>query len=199
METPESHQEPEGSNGVAVEVRTGTKAKGEPMNPLAEWSEDLPAVPYEERSQLPDCAAVYFIFLDGGLVYVGMSECLRGRIYTHHHTARLAALPGRVSIRYRALDLNRPDLAEIEKQAIHLYSPCWNRPKVEQPATPLRLIQLRLDDDLIQEIEAWRIQFITSEQKVRNIEQGALGALHIRLKRKKIEKDQDGHSRQADT
>lgn len=87
----------------------------------------LPALPLEERKDLPMCGAVYFALGERGeVLYIGKAVNLRSRwqAKTHHRYEQLSTMPG---VRLAWLVVSEPALLdEIERACIEHFQPALN-------------------------------------------------------------------------
>jgi hypothetical protein len=143
--------------------------------------QSLPNLSLEERSQLPNVPAIYFVLSQGdSILYIGRAKSLCLRWQTHH---RIAAFKTLSSIRIAWLTVSSPALLpQIEKALIEHFHPPYNghnRPH------ELRQTTFRIDPDLLRRARFYLdeegksvAQFVVEqlERYVREHEEG--GSLH---------------------
>jgi len=90
------------------------------IDPLA-----LPSLPLGERSQLPNCPAIYFVLDGEQILYIGQTVNLAQRWATHHRWSELKALKS--SGRIAWLECSEVSLlSEIETALINHFAPPMN-------------------------------------------------------------------------
>lgn len=99
------------------------------LNPL-----HLPSVPLNERNQLPNCAAIYFVIdANDRVLYVGKAKNLLARWRNHHRIYKLKEIDKDYPIRIAWQAWNTEDLDEAEKSSIKRFQPLLNNTEVETP------------------------------------------------------------------
>ena len=94
----------------------------------------LPSVPLGERTQLPDCAAIYFaIDTNNRVLYVGKAKKLVVRWKNHHRIHKLEEIDKECSVRIAWQVWNEEDLDEAERSSIKRFHPLLNYTQVETP------------------------------------------------------------------
>jgi len=100
----------------------------------------LPSVPLDERSALPDTAAIYFVIEGDTVLYVGQSINLHQRWLAHHRLTQLNEYGG---CRIAWMQVDDADLLdELERACIEHFSPVLNgtvQYDVERWALTIRL------------------------------------------------------------
>lgn len=81
-------------------------------------------VDYKERSKLPAKSGIYFVKWGGSVLYIGQANNIRARWRTHHMTAHIKKLWGRVVISY--ILLSPEHLNAQENIFIQRYNPPFN-------------------------------------------------------------------------
>jgi len=118
----------------------------------------LPSLPLEDRRQLPNCAAIYFVLdSDDVALYIGQSIALSRRWMAHHRAKQLQGLEG---IRIAWLEVSDTALLDdIEQACIDHFAPSLNG-----VARPIgcrnikegeRWRQVRLPDEASARLDAW--------------------------------------------
>jgi GIY-YIG catalytic domain len=99
----------------------------------------LPSVVFTARQTLPCCSCVYFaLSAEGAVLYVGQSQNLRERWYSHHRTEELRML-GCVSIAWYVAPVE--DGPDLENALIQHYQPAlngWKDRPVPRPSFPIK-------------------------------------------------------------
>lgn len=90
------------------------------INPLT-----LPSLPLVERSQLPNCPAIYFVMQSDCVLYIGKSVNLVQRWVAHHKWYQLIKLDGTVKIAWLECT-DEALLTQIETALIKQFKPELN-------------------------------------------------------------------------
>lgn len=102
------------------------------INPLA-----LPSLPLKERSNLPDCSAIYFVIADDNVVYIGKAASLASRWVNHHKWSELKKIDCPVKIAWLECS-NAKLLDDIETALIEQFRPKLNIAKCKFSKKELR-------------------------------------------------------------
>jgi len=84
----------------------------------------LPSVSIDERRELPDTAAIYFVLTGTAVLYIGQSVSLRQRCLAHHRLAQLNERGG-CRIAWMMVD-DTSLLDELEQACITHFQPVLN-------------------------------------------------------------------------
>ncbi len=96
----------------------------------------LPSLPLAERSQLPNCPAIYFVLAEERILYIGKTSNLSQRWIAHHRFSQVAARGNSVKIAWLDISNCTSDLlTEIESALIEHFSPELNRTRYEKKPT----------------------------------------------------------------
>jgi hypothetical protein len=114
----------------------------------------LPSLLLEQRSEMPEIAAIYFAIDSQGVVqYIGRAKNLKHRWEAHHKGVDLALMGG-VRIAYLETDCDL--LPEVEKALIQYFKPPLNgfQKKVKKSKTGgfSKQVSFRITDDLYEEL-----------------------------------------------
>jgi DNA-binding Xre family transcriptional regulator len=147
------------------------------VNPL-----DLPSVPLEQRSQLPETSCIYFAIDGEGVVqYIGQTKNLKRRWKAHDKGVELGAIGG-VKISY--LDCDTTLLNDIEKALIDWFDPPLNSRlrthlavNTDESRIEIRLKQARESKQLSQYELAQRSGM--SPQNIQKLEQGRAKGIQL--------------------
>lgn len=95
------------------------------MTPLTAMAlVELPSLPIEDRRELPDAAAIYFVMTGDTVLYIGQSGRVRQRGIAHHRLAQLNEYGG---CRIAWMDVSDASLLEdLEQACIAHFSPVLN-------------------------------------------------------------------------
>ena len=98
--------------------------------PLAPDLRALPSLSVDERRELPDMAAIYFVLAGDTVLYVGQSTSLRQRWVAHHRLTQLNAY-GNCRIAWMHVgDTNLLD--DLERACIEHFSPILNNKRIPE-------------------------------------------------------------------
>lgn len=82
----------------------------------------LPSVGVADARLLPECPGIYFVILDGEVIYVGKSKNLNARWKSHHRLYQARDIGATIAY----LSVPEKDLAETEESLIEIFLPRWN-------------------------------------------------------------------------
>lgn len=85
---------------------------------------DLPSVPLDQRSQLPNVSGVYFAVRNEDVLYVGRASNLRARwARNNHHRLYELDILGGIFLHWLEVDTSACDIAELEGNLIKYFDP----------------------------------------------------------------------------
>lgn len=116
--------------------------------------QSLPSVLLGDRSKLPQIAAIYFVHQGNKLLYIGKSENLRQRWYSHHRLVQFLNTGDNVYISwfpYTQEDSNQ-SLVSIEESLIELLEPDYNGVPLPESPKNSRVIPVRMPEDLYDDV-----------------------------------------------
>ncbi len=94
----------------------------------------LPSLPLNERRDLPDTAAIYFVLAGNAVLYIGQSVSLQQRWLAHH---RFAQLNEYENCRIAWMQVDDASLLDgLEQACIAYFSPVLNREPIPGGARP---------------------------------------------------------------
>jgi len=114
---------------------------------------ELPSVDLLEIAQLPNCAAIYFVFdSQSQVLYIGRTLNLVERWRNHHRFKQLKRLnrKDRISISWMACSQDVNALSSLESKLIELYQPPLNWTKVVSPIRKITPSEVALQQSLQQ-------------------------------------------------
>lgn len=114
---------------------------------------ELPAIKLSEKSNLPNCAAIYFVSNNQGqVIYVGRTVNLVERWREHHRYNQLKRLNRKtpITIRWMTCSNDVKTLTELENEFIKLYKPPLNWSKVVSPVKRITPSEVALRQSLQQ-------------------------------------------------
>ncbi len=121
-------------------------------SPITITPSALPSLPLDERRDLPDAAAIYFVLAGDTVLYIGQSRALRQRWLAHHRLKQLNAHGG---CRMAWMQVDDVSLLDgIERACIAHFNPLLN----DQDTAGGRAVK---------EGEEWVNVRISAEMKVR--------------------------------
>ncbi len=86
----------------------------------------LPSLPLANRSELPKCAAIYFVLKGQTVLYIGRTSNLQQRWFGHHRWHQLEAVGAHICIAWlHCTDVSL--LPELETALIKHFQPSLNR------------------------------------------------------------------------
>ncbi len=112
----------------------------------------LPALPLDDRRNLPDAPAIYFVMSGDTVLYVGQSVNLRQRWVAHHRLAQLNEHGG-CRVAWMTVD-DAGLLDELEQACIEHFSPMLNSSPVLWDELATRPVTLRLTPSLVDDIKS---------------------------------------------
>lgn len=86
----------------------------------------LPSLPLSERSQLPNCPAIYFVMQNESVLYIGKTVNLAQRWAAHHKWNQLAGLDTPIRIAWLSCS-DKNLLTQIETALIQQFNPELNK------------------------------------------------------------------------
>ncbi|MBD1935479.1 MULTISPECIES: GIY-YIG nuclease family protein [Cyanophyceae] len=114
---------------------------------------DLPFVYLLEKSNLPNCAAIYFVSdSKGQVIYIGRTVNLVARWREHHRFNQLKRFnrKNRISISWMVCSNDINTLSNLENEFINLYKPPLNWSKVVSPVRRITPAEIALQQSLQQ-------------------------------------------------
>lgn len=105
------------------------------MNPETVDPLTLPSLPLTNRSELPNCPAIYFVLNGDAVLYIGRANNLYQRWIAHHRWHQLKVMSGDIRIAWVECSASEL-LPEMEAALIQHFKPPINRTKVEGLARP---------------------------------------------------------------
>ncbi|MEP0751133.1 GIY-YIG nuclease family protein [Trichocoleus sp. Lan] len=114
---------------------------------------ELPFVYLLEKSNLPNCAAIYFVSdSKGQVIYIGRTVNLLARWREHHRFNQLKRLnqKNRISISWMVCSNDINALSSLENEFIKLYKPPLNWSKVVSPVIRITPSEITLQQSLQQ-------------------------------------------------
>lgn len=100
----------------------------------------LPSVGVADARLLPECPGIYFVILDGEVIYVGKSKNLNARWKSHHRLYQARDIGATIAY----LSVPEKDLAETEESLIEIFLPRWNLHGRKSENSKTRTLHTRL-------------------------------------------------------
>ncbi len=120
-----------------------------PDNPQSVELDNLPSMPFEQRANLPNIAAIYFVLTaEKTVLYIGRAQSLAQRWQSHNRSKQFATYPG-VHIAWLAVS-SAGLLPSIEEALITFFKPLCNGKSWEGQA---QQTTVRLDPDILREAQ----------------------------------------------
>ncbi len=101
---------------------------------------DLPCCNIEQRGDLPECKAIYFVLSEAGrILYIGKSVNLFQRWIGHHRLPQFGEMMVKIAWLELSADVDNAALHAIEKECIKHFKPLTNGPSKEVDDTGIAI------------------------------------------------------------
>jgi len=119
----------------------------------------LPSLPLDERYDLPDTAAIYFVLADNTVLYIGQSINVRQRWAAHHRLKQLNERDG-CRIAWMTVD-DAGLLDELERACIAHFQPMLNGSDVLWPVEGNKPVTILFPPEIVTCVRALATQQAT--------------------------------------